>query len=235
MSLHHEKLNIPGYEIIEKIGEGGMANVYMARQTRLDRIIAIKVLKYGLSDDINEDSENRDRFKMEAQAVARINHPNLVQIIDFGEHEGHTYIIMEHVPGCTIGDLLQLRHSINEKDGYAICSELANALDHCWNQHRMIHCDIKPDNVIVHTDGTIKLADLGLARVKGFRQIQSQEDFVMGMPNYFSPEQALDEVELDCRADIYSLGAMLYQMLTGIVPFEGDDPEAVARNNSTHN
>ena len=230
MSQQPHKPQIPGFEIVEKIGEGGMANVYKARQTRQDRIVAVKVLKHGFSEDGSSAEEERDQFRTEAQAAARISHPNIVQVIDFDDHDGQTYIVMEYVPGCTIAELLELRRSLNEKDANAICTELAYALDYCWNQHKMIHCDIKPDNVIVHTDGTIKLADLGLARVKGFNnESNADADFVMGTPNYMSPEQALDEVELDCRADIYSLGATLYHMLTGEVPFGDHPPEVVVQ------
>lgn len=216
LSHHTPEITIPGFDILELIGEGGMAKVYKARQTRLDRIVAIKVLKFGIAA---EDAEERERFKNEARAAATINHPNIVQVIDAGEVGNVPYYVMEYVPGYSVADLLDIKRVIPEEDVMSIASELANALEYCWDQHKMIHCDIKPDNIMLHTEGTVKLADLGLARVLGRAHVEIEEDMTMGTPHYMSPEQALADEELDCRADMYSLGAMLYHMLTGVTPF----------------
>jgi serine/threonine protein kinase len=218
------EISISGFEILELLGEGGMAKVYKARQTRLDRIVAVKVLKFGIAA---EDEEERERFKSEARAAATINHPNIVQIIDAGEVGTIPYYVMEYVPGYSVADLLDIKHIIPEEDALSIASELAKALEYCWDQHQMIHCDIKPDNIMLHTEGTVKLADLGLARVLGRAQVEIESDMTMGTPHYMSPEQALADDELDCRSDIYSLGAMLYHMLTGVIPFHSLDMEVV--------
>ncbi|MFP6905079.1 MAG: protein kinase [Verrucomicrobiota bacterium] len=226
MSTIHQvpEISISGFEILELLGEGGMAKVYKARQTRLDRIVAVKVLKFGIAA---EDEEERERFKSEARAAATINHPNIVQIIDAGEVGTIPYYVMEYVPGYSVADLLDIKRIIPEEDALSIASELANALEYCWDQHQMIHCDIKPDNIMLHTEGTVKLADLGLARVLGRAQVEIENDMTMGTPHYMSPEQALADDELDCRSDMYSLGAMLYHMLTGVIPFHSLDMEVV--------
>jgi len=226
MSTIHQvpEISISGLEILELLGEGGMAKVYKARQTRLDRIVAVKVLKFGIAAG---DEEERERFKSEARAAATINHPNIVQIIDAGEVETIPYYVMEYVPGYSVADLLDIKRIIPGEDALSIASELASALEYCWDQHQMIHCDIKPDNIMLHTEGTVKLADLGLARVLGRAQVEIESDMTMGTPHYMSPEQALADDELDCRSDMYSLGAMLYHMLTGVIPFHSLDMEVV--------
>lgn len=207
--------SLPGFEILEKIGKGGMAEVWKARQISLDRTVAIKVLKNRSLPD----EEARARFRTEAQAAARVNHPGIVQVYDAGEQNGVPYYVMEYVEGQTLGDLLVERKTFPEENALIIAECVAMALGHAWEKAQIVHCDIKPDNVLVASDGSIKIADLGLARLVGQRTLDTET--VLGTPNYVSPEQAEGRPDLDCRSDIYSLGAMLHHLLTGQLPFGG--------------
>jgi serine/threonine protein kinase len=218
--------DLPGYDILEKVGEGGMATVWRAHQTSLDRDVAIKILLKGLSE--NED--DRQRFKQEIRSAARISHPHVVHAYDAGEHAGLVYLIMEFVNGCTISDLLDTEATgLEEKQALFICERTADALLFCWDNYRIIHCDLKPENVMLDGQGAVKIADLGLARMIGLTEFNEDDELTIGTPQYMSPEQALGETELDCRSDIYALGAMLYHMVTGIAPFESYEPEAVLK------
>jgi serine/threonine protein kinase len=208
--------SLPGYEVIHRLAQSDMASVWLARQLSLDRMVAIKVLHPALA----RDSEARSRFQTEARAAARINHPGIVQVYDAGEHEGLVYFVMEYVPGCAVSDLLKNGKPISERNALLIAQGVALALGHAWEEERLIHCDIKPDNILIADDGSVKVADLGLARTMGaFASLDSIE----GTPHYCAPEQARGDTDLDCRTDIYSLGATLYHMLTGRIPF-GDGP-----------
>ncbi len=218
-----DKPQLPGYEIIEKAGEGGMATVWVARQTSLDRIVAIKIL----SPDLVKDPEALERFKHEAQAAARLRHPAIVQVHDAGEVDGVPFFTMEYVPGCTVRELLGMKKRLSEKHALTIIEGVARALEFAWEHERAIHCDIKPDNIMIERDGTIKVADLGLARFVGSMAKAAGEQESMGTPNYASPEQARGVGDLDCRTDIYSAGAMLYYMLTGKLPFDGNDTKQI--------
>jgi serine/threonine-protein kinase len=207
---------ISGYELLEKIGEGGMATVWRARQLSLDRIVAIKVLgKTSLPDQ-----EARDRFRREAQTAARLNHPNIVQVFDTGELDNSAYLVMEFVDGKTVGDLIEQNATLPESKALEIIEFVARALAYAWEKECIIHCDIKPDNILIdHHTGVVKVADLGLARMIGFLQADHDNDLIIGTPNYTSPEQSRGVPDLDCRTDMYSLGAMLYHMVTGVMPF----------------
>ncbi|MFH0953398.1 MAG: serine/threonine-protein kinase [Verrucomicrobiota bacterium] len=208
-------IDLPGYRILEKIGEGGMATIWMARQLSLDRAVAIKVL----SPRLVRDQDAIQRFRLEAMAAAKLKHPGIVQVYDAGERGGLVYIVMEYVAGCTVADLLVRKGSLQEKHTLLIAEGIALALGYAWDEARIIHCDIKPDNVLVEQDGAVKLADLGLARMIGLRGGHAEQDMVEGTPHYASPEQARGDTDLDCRTDIYSLGAMLYHLTTGTLPF----------------
>jgi len=210
------QIQITGFEMIEKLGQGGMATVWKARQLSLDRIVAIKVLSSRLSLD----PDDVQRFQLEAQSAAKLKHPGIVQVYDAKVESGMYYFVMEHVAGYTVGDWLRRKGVLSEKDTILICECVANALDYAWKNAGIIHCDIKPDNIMVDSDGAIKVADLGLARTISVMSSQSVIDEVLGTPSYMSPEQATGEVDLDCRADIYSLGAMLYHLVTGKLLFE---------------
>jgi serine/threonine protein kinase len=209
-------VEINGYELIEKIGEGGMATVWKARQLSLDRIVAIKILgKTSLPDQ-----EARDRFRKEAQTTARLNHPGIVQVIDTGEMVDDAYLVMEFVDGLTVGDLIHQSGSLSESRALEIVESVARALMYAWEKECLIHCDIKPDNILIdrHT-GVVKVADLGLARMISLRGNASDSDLIFGTPNYTAPEQSAGISDLDCRSDMYSLGATLYHMATGVMPF----------------
>lgn len=223
-------VQIPGYELLGKLGEGGMAAVWKARQTRLNRVVAVKILRPLLTGTPGE----LERFKHEAMAAATLSHPNIVQVLDAGECDGHAYTVMEYIPGCTLADWLGARGPLDGKQALDIASDIAAALAYGWNQHRMVHCDIKPDNVLIHEAGTVKLADLGIAQMAGFTDIRVEDGFALGTPHYMSPEQAMhDRKTLDCRADIYSLGATLYHALTGLMPFQGHPMEKVLEQQVT--
>lgn len=212
-------IKIPGFELIELVGCGGMAEVWKARQVSLDREVAIKIL----SSDFSSDPADVDRFQEEARAAARLKHSGIVQVYDASTADGMYFFVMEFVAGYTVGNWLRRKGVLKEADALVVCECVADALDYAWSQARIIHCDIKPDNVIVDADGTVKIADLGLSRTISAmsRLTEAAEEEVMGTPSYISPEQAMGTPDLDCRADIYSLGAMLYHLATGHRPFEG--------------
>lgn len=207
-----------------KIAEGGMAVVWKARQDKLDRVVAVKVLLKR----VDSDQQELDRFIYEARAAASLIHPNIVQVIDAGEREGFMYYVMEYVPGPTAGDVVDSEGAMAEARVLNIAGEVAEALDYAWRDHRVVHCDIKPDNLLLHRNGRTKIADLGLAQVLGFEGVKIEDDMTLGTPNYFPPEQALVEEGLDCRADMYALGATMYHLGTGQVPFDGLSPEEIA-------
>ncbi|MEI6971256.1 MAG: serine/threonine-protein kinase, partial [bacterium] len=208
-------MQIPGLELLEKLGEGGMATVWKARQISLDRIVAIKILSPRLAGD----KDDAARFLKEAQAMAALKHPGIIQVYDAGVHEGMYYFVMEFVAGYSVGDWIRRKTRISEGDALLTVDYVAEALDYAWQTQRMIHCDIKPDNIMIDADGTIKVADLGLSKTIGTPGQIAESDEVVGTPNFMSPEQVMGESDLDCRADIYSLGAMLYHMVTGKLPF----------------
>ncbi|MFA5864621.1 MAG: serine/threonine-protein kinase [Phycisphaerae bacterium] len=214
---------IPGYQILGKLGKGAMATVYKARQVSLDRIVAVKVLPKRYS----ENPEFVDRFYREGKAAAKLNHANIVQAIDVGEGGGYHYFIMEYVDGYTIHDKLTQNRRYSEKEAISIIIQIADALVHA-HARGLIHRDVKPKNIMIAKDNVAKLADMGLAReVSDTRLAQSEAGRAYGTPYYISPEQIRGEVEIDARADIYSLGATFYHMVTGKVPFEAANPTAV--------
>lgn len=216
--------HIPGYTVVSKIAEGGMATVWKARQEKLDRVVAIKIL----TKELDAADEDYQRFIYEARAAASLIHPHIVQVIDAGERDGFMYYIMEYVPGPTAGDEVSDGEPMEESRVLQIAQEVAEALDYAWRDHHVVHCDIKPDNLLLHRNGRTKVADLGLAQVLGKEGVEVEDDMTLGTPNYFSPEQALVEEGLDCRADMYALGATLYHLATGRVPFGDLEPEQVA-------
>lgn len=212
--------NIPNFEILETMPRGGMSTVYKARQISLDRIVALKTLPPHLAAD----SADIDKFIAEARTTANLKHPNIVQVYDFGKsEEGIYYFVMEFVSGYSVADWIRRKGGISEDNALLVAQSIAEALGYAWTRAGIIHCDIKPDNIIIDGDGTVKVADLGLA--KSVRSVVDKDKtatgMVFGTPNYISPEQSRGDVELDCRADIYSLGAMLYHCVTGRMPFEG--------------
>jgi putative two-component system response regulator len=207
------------YRIIEQIGRGGMATVYKAHHPGLDRYVAIKVLP----DFFAEEAEYRDRFQQEARSIARLKHPNILNVFDFGQERGITYLVLELVGGGTLADRLGSQMDLQEV--VAFMRPLAGALDHAHSQG-VLHRDIKPSNILLHKDGTPVLADFGLARMAAPVRKLTASGIVMGTPEYMSPEQAVGG-PIGPATDIYSLGIVAYEMLTGRVPFQADTPVAV--------
>ena len=215
---------IPGFQIVAKLGSGAMATVYKARQLSLDRMVAIKVLPKRMS----ENQEFVDRFYKEGKAAAKLNHANIVAAYDVGEAGGYHYFVMEYVEGKTVYDhLVDSGKPYPEKEALKIIIQVCRALVHAHAQG-LIHRDVKPKNIMIAPDGTAKLADMGLAREAGDKEVALAEaGKAYGTPYYISPEQIRGEVNIDFRSDIYSLGATLYHMVTGRVPFEAPSPAAV--------
>ena len=220
---------IPGYTLLSKLGKGAMATVYKGRQISLDRIVAIKVLPKKSS----ESQEFVDRFYKEGRAAAKLSHNNIVQAIDVGSTpDNYHYFVMEYIEGRTLYDVMQPApvgegRNFTEAEALDIGINMADALAH---SHRkgLIHRDVKPKNIILTNQGIAKLTDLGLARETDDQQAaESEAGKAYGTPYYISPEQIRGDVDIDFRADIYSLGATLYHLVTGRAPFDGDSPSAV--------
>ncbi len=214
---------LPGYHIIDKLGAGAMATVYKAKQESLDRIVAVKVLPQRYMDN----AEFIERFYAEGRAAAKLNHPNIVQAIDVGHAGEFHYFVMEFVEGSTVYDHIADGAKYGETEALAIIIQIARALDHA-HQAGFIHRDVKPKNIMITPNGTAKLADMGLARALADHEAaEAEKGKAYGTPYYISPEQIRGELDIDFRADIYSLGATFYHMLTGRVPFDGANPSAV--------
>lgn len=216
-------LQVPGFDILHKIGAGAMASVYMAKQLSLDRIVAIKVLPKRLS----EDPDFVARFYKEGRAAAKLNHNNIVQAIDVGEYAGFHYFVMEYVDGNTVYDQMSKAGAYSEQAALEVVIQIARALQHA-HARGFIHRDVKPKNIMITKDGTAKLADMGLARqADDAVAAAAEKGRAYGTPYYISPEQVRGDPGVDFRADIYSLGATLYHMVTGKVPFEGATPTEI--------
>lgn len=214
---------IGGCLLLEKIGEGGMGTVYMARQLSLDRVVALKIL----SPIFARDKDKRERFLKEAKASAKLHHPNIISIHSAGFDGGHCYYAMEYIEGGSVKDIIEKEGKIPEDRALEIIYEIAQGLHHAFQKH-LIHRDVKPDNFMVTKEGGIKLCDLGLAKILGGDDAsQTQVGTFMGTPYYTSPEQAKGESNIDIRSDLYSLGASLFHMVTGRRPFEGSSPISV--------
>ena len=216
---------IPGYKILGKLGAGAMAVVYKARQLSLNRTVAIKVLPKRFT----ENPEYVERFYKEGQAAGKLNHPNIVQAVDVGEAGGYHYFVMECVEGKTIYDDIAAGKLCPEPVALDIAIQVAKALNHAHSVG-LIHRDVKPKNIMITKDGLVKLADMGLAReTTDVELAESEKGKAYGTPYYIAPEQIRGQMDIDGRADIYGLGATLYHMLTGRVPFMASDPSEVMR------
>uniref|UniRef100_UPI00280586AA Stk1 family PASTA domain-containing Ser/Thr kinase n=1 Tax=uncultured Peptoniphilus sp. TaxID=254354 RepID=UPI00280586AA len=213
------------YEILEKIGTGGMGNVYKAHDSRLDRIVAIKVLKL----EYNDDNNFIRKFKRESLAAASISHPNIVSIYDVGSEtiDGDVvhYIVMEYIDGKTLKELINEEGRLSEKRALNYALQIAEALKTAHSKH-IVHRDIKSQNIMVTKDDRVKVTDFGIARVADNTTVTAT-NAVMGSVHYFSPEQARG-AKVDNRSDIYSMGIVLYEMLTGTLPFDADNPVSIA-------
>ncbi|HOX37428.1 MAG TPA: FHA domain-containing serine/threonine-protein kinase [Candidatus Brocadiia bacterium] len=222
---------VPGYEIMEAIGKGGMSTVYKARQLSMDRIVALKILE----EDRVKAEGFVQRFAKEARLAAGLNHPNIVMAIDYGRAGINYYFVMEFVDGEAVSSIIRRKGRLKEKAALYITAQVARALEHA-RQHGLIHRDIKPGNILITKNGVVKLADLGLAKKIETRSDQEGDAtsltdamVAVGTPQYISPEQAKGLENIDTRADIYSLGITLFTMLSGAFPFDGPPMEVIAK------
>ena len=213
--------NVGPYQVIEQLGQGGMASVYKAYHAALDRYVALKVLHQAF----NEDSTFISRFQREARVVARLEHSNIVPVYDYAEHEGRPYLVMKFIEGDTLKARLN-QGPLSAIEIEQVVDSVGSALAYAHRQG-VLHRDIKPSNVLISTDHTMYLADFGLARIAQDGESTLSADSIMGTPQYISPEQAMGKKDLDNKTDIYSFGVMLYEMVVGRVPFTADTPFSI--------
>jgi serine/threonine-protein kinase len=223
-----ESLRISGYEITEKLGQGGMGIVYKARQKSMERIVALKVLPRRLA--LNK--EFIERFIREARASAKLNHENIISGIDVGDSDGLYYFAMEYADGESIDKIILRDGTFPEDKAIDMAIQIAHALEHA-HKNGLVHRDVKPQNIILTKKGVAKLCDLGLAKTTDSKGPSSKPNVSVGTPHYISPEQAKGDSDIDIRSDIYSLGTTLYHMVVGEVPFTGTSPMVVMTKHLT--
>jgi hypothetical protein len=211
------------FEILGRLGQGGMGAVYKAQQISLERLVALKTLQGAIASD----PEYIARFRREAKAAAGLNHPNLVQVYAAGENDGLHWFAMEYVEGESAQDRMKRKQRLDPAEAIAIGIHIATALEYAWRKAHLIHRDIKPDNIFLSSDGEVKLGDLGLAKQADENQSLTMTGASMGTPHYVSPEQAEGRKDVDFRADIYSLGCTLFHLVSGEPPYRGDTAMAV--------
>ena len=209
-------MNRHNYQILNTIATGSTAVLYKAIQTSLDRKVVIKKLHAHLTSN----SEFTKRFELEAKAAASLDHENIVRIIDSGNVDGNYFIIMEYIDGLSLQEFIERNDRIDEDIALLITHEICMGLDHA-HQRGIIHRDIKPANIMITRDGIVKITDFGLAKLKDIQISQTTTNTLLGTPLYMSPEQAIGE-RIDGRSDIFSLGTICYEMLTGKQPFFGN-------------
>ena len=209
------------YELLEKIGDGGMAVVYKGKDRLLNRFIAIKILR----PEFTKDASFVENFKRESQAAAGLSHPNIVSVYDVGKEGNINYIVMELVEGKNLSTIIAEEAPLDYRRVIDLTKQVASAL-RIAHKNKIIHRDVKPHNIMVTSDGVAKLADFGIAKAVNDATLSTNSK-VIGSVHYFSPEQARGNY-VDERSDIYSLGIVMYEMLTGRVPFDGDNPVSVA-------
>lgn len=217
--LEEGKFVADRYEILAKVGAGGMSDVYKAKDHVLGRFVAIKVLKQEFAEDVNFVT----KFRTEAQSAAGLEHPNIVNIYDVGSEEGFHYIVMEYVEGITLKTYIEKKRQLSYKEAISIAIQVGRGIEAAHNKN-IVHRDIKPQNIMISTEGKVKVTDFGIARAATSNTIHSD---VMGSVHYSSPEQARNGF-VDGKSDIYSLGIVMYEMVTGRVPFDGDTTVAIA-------
>ena len=210
------------YQLLEQLGKGGMAFVYRARDTMLERTVAIKVLR----DDFSRDPAFLDRFRQEAKAAANLSHPNIVTVHDFGVDNGQIFIVMEYIPGTDLKTLIKQRGRFTPEEALPLLIQACAGIGYA---HRagLVHCDVKPQNMLVTPDMRLKVTDFGIARALSTIHPKEQNDIVWGSPQYFSPEQAAGAAPSPA-SDVYSLGVIMYEMLTGSLPFHADTAAELA-------
>ena len=209
------------YQIIKTLGEGGMANVYLAHDTILDRNVAVKVLR----GDLANDEKFVRRFQREALSASSLSHPNIVEMYDVGEDDGQYYIVMEYVDGMTLKQVLKKRGHLSVTEVVDIMLQVTDGMAHAHDAY-IIHRDIKPQNIMILSNGMIKITDFGVATALNSTQL-TQTNSVMGTVHYLPPEQANGKGST-IRSDIYSMGIMMYELLTGLVPYKGDNAVEIA-------
>jgi len=224
-TMLHEGENIGPYRIVEQHGSGGMATIYKAYHPNLDRYVAIKMMHQAFL----EDKTFRARFEREAQIVARLEHPNIVPVYDFSEHDGQPYLVMKYIEGETLKSVLAKQGALSLEDILRLMTPIAHALTYA-HEHGVLHRDIKPSNIIIDGNGTPFLTDFGLARIAQAGESTMSQDMLLGTPHYISPEQAKGGIELDARTDVYSMGVILYELVVGRVPFSADTPYAIVHD-----
>jgi serine/threonine-protein kinase len=220
---------IPGYQLLEKLGQGSMGIVFKARQLSMNRLVAIKVLHPRLATN----PKDLERFLREAHLAAKLSHQHIIQAIDAGSTGKVHFFVMEYVEGTTLDQQLKDGKIFKEAEALRIILQIAEALDHASGR-QLIHRDIKPANIVMTPDGVAKLADLGLARHAAPELAQDEKGLVIGTPFYIAPEQIRGDEDIDSRADIYSLGATLYHLVAGQPPYPGTDVDAVLNAHLRH-
>ena len=216
------KLLLGRYEVIEKIGEGGMSVVYKAKDRLLNRYVAIKILR----PEFIRDEQFVENFRKESQAAAGLSHPNIVNVYDVGKEGNIHFIVMELIDGKSLSQIIEEKGKLDYNEAISIAKQVASALS-LAHKNQIIHRDVKPHNILITNSGTAKLADFGIARAVSRESLAEGSEKIMGSVHYFSPEQARGAY-VDERSDIYSLGIVLHEMLTGKVPFDGDNPISIA-------
>jgi eukaryotic-like serine/threonine-protein kinase len=211
------------YQLLQRVGTGGMADVFRARDLMLERYVAIKVLRA----DYTENQAFQERFRQEARAAANLSHPNIVTVHDFGLDRGQLFIVMEHVPGSDLKTLLRQRGRFSVEEAIPLIVQACAGIGYA---HRagLVHCDVKPHNMLVTPDKRLKVTDFGIARALATIHPEERSDVVWGSPQYFSPEQAAGEPPSPA-SDVYALGIVLYEILTGSLPFNASSPEELSR------
>ncbi|MCM8528133.1 MAG: serine/threonine protein kinase [Lentisphaeraceae bacterium] len=222
---------VNGFILEQWLGSGAMGEVHLARQIGIDRLVAIKIIpKENLSDE-----EDRMRFVMEAKNLAKLNHPNIVTAIQAGEFEGGAYLAMSYIEGITVEDKIDQEGRLTETDALRVCEQIADALEHAWDDYKIIHRDLKPANFMIDTKNNFHLMDMGIAKSVENDMALTAVGIVMGTPFYMSPEQARGKKDIDFRSDIYSLGASLYNMVTGHPPFDEGSSSTEVMSVKLHN
>jgi len=217
---------IPNLKLVQKIGDGGTSTVWKAWDESKKRFVAVKIL----NREFTPDGIEAGQFRTEEKFLEEIRHPGIVEAYAFDCIGETCYFIMEYVDGYSFCDLLRRKQHVKESDCLLICESVALALDYAWNEHGIVHCDIKPENIMVNTDGVIKVLDLGIShRFQFLEGPLTVPDHVLGTPAYISPEQVYGDTELDCRSDIYSLAASLYHLATGRILFPGLENDDIMR------
>lgn len=215
-----------GIKLLERVGEGGMSTVWKAWDESRGCYVAVKVL----AGEFAASGRDIASFREEERVMEEMDNPGIVKAYGFEQDGDGCRMIMEYVDGYTFGDLLRRKQHVGEADCLLICESVAAALDVAWNDHGVVHCDIKPENIMINTEGVVKLTDLGISHRFEYKEgPQAVPEHVLGTPAYISPEQVYGDVELDCRADIYSLAATLYHLSTGRILFPGLENDDMMR------